>query len=269
MATYDLKAFQQNAIGQLEELQGAIRLDDDLSNFRKVTRMVCDNFMTLAAASLLADMKPDLFFQNLWRSADNWRRYLLSCAGHYDKPPTLLYNSPLYAAIVTDDSELLAAIAKALPKSWQQGEEYEDQFIISKLLLSLSQNGQKSDRDVETSLVALEACEEDSTQSDLVKALLGLEDLKESDFWSYFETALYAHEEVIQDRVSSFTTKVTHFIPHRYIWYNGVVWLRLAIKKGFVLPSKSIMFCPDEALDLSPRSYKKDWLLIPEPNGVL
>jgi len=247
-------------------MYGAIRLDGDWPGFRNSCRSVCDNFLTLAVASLLSDMKSELFFQNLYRVAENWRRYLVSSATHFKKRTSLLYNTPLYAAIIANDSDLLSEVANVLPTGWSKSEEYEDQFHASMLHTCLSLNGCRLSDQAKLLLQALVNCETDSLRSDLFKSLLGVDDLKETDFWESFENALYTHEEYVNGRVASIATNIRQFVPHRYIWFEGIVWLRFAISKGFVLPSKMIAFCPDEALQKYPRAYFNDWKLVPLPN---
>lgn len=268
MSTYDLKGFQESAVYQLEEAKGAIILDSDWSDFSLRSRRVSDYFLTLGAASLLADMKPALFFMNLCRSAENWRRFMLSSQEHFKQRPSLMFNTPMYAAIVAQDKTLIKGICDVLPEQWKEGEEYQDQFHATWLPALLLLNDCQLDDQIEAHLTALEESEEEPLRSDLYKALLNLDDLDESDFWNQFNSALYAHEETIEKRVSSASTDIQRFIAHRFIWFEGLVFLRLALINGFVLPSKSIMFCPDEALAAMPEPYRDDWLLIPLPSAA-
>jgi hypothetical protein len=266
VAAYDLKTLQENAIYEVEnELMGKISLNNDWPDFRHASRQVCDNFMTLATASLLANMKPTLFFQNLRRSAENWRRYLISSRDHYNTPSPLHYNAPLYAAILTEDRTLLNELKQTMPTQWQKGEEYEDKFHVSWLHLLLSINGCQLDKNIEQHLLGLENCAPDNDQVELFKTLLGLEELLEEDFWSQFEHCLYAYEEMVEKRVSAMTTSVTQFAPHRFIWFEGLTWIRLAAKKGFKLPTSHYLFCPDEALEKTTENYLNDWLIVPVP----
>lgn len=113
----------------------------------------------------------------------------------------------------------------------------------------------------------LQNSEQNSMNSDLFKALLGLNELTESDFWSNFETALYAHEMATEERAQSLTTKST-FVTNRFIWYEGLVWLTLAKRRGFTQPSSAYKYCPAEALQKSPKVYDMyDWILIQDPEN--
>lgn len=265
MTTYDLKSFQGNSADEIEEINGTVRLQGKWSKFRSVSREVCDHFMTLAAASLLSDMKPELFFQNLHRGAENWRCYLVSSEQHFGHAPPLMYSLPLYAAIVANERALLEGLVEALPKQWQKGEEYRDNFHVCWLHLLLAVNLCKSNDQIDMHLIELQAADADTTKINLFSALLGRNKLQEEDFWSSFDDALFAHEEEVNNRVASSTTNIVQFIPHRYIWFEGVTWLRLALMKGFKLPASNIKFCPDEALGKMHATYLKDWLVIPLP----
>lgn len=263
MSTYDLKGFQQSASYQLDEAKGTIVLGKDWKLFSAQSRQVCDHFLTLAAASLLADMKPALFFMNLCRCAENWRRFMVSAQEHFQQRPSLIFNTPVYAAIIAQDTSVLTGICEALPKQWQEGEEYPDQFHLTWLPALLQLNGCQVDDNVETHLQVLEEAEPE--RCELYKALLGLEELEEADFWNQFNSVLYAHEEDIEKRINSVSTDTPRFIAHRFIWFEGLALLRLALIKGFVLPSHSIMFCPDEALMALTDKYQGDWPLVPLP----
>jgi hypothetical protein len=70
MSDYDLKGMQASSMYQLGNTIGTVNFQVDWMQFRSEVREICDHFLTLAAASLLADMKVNFFFQNLCRSAE-------------------------------------------------------------------------------------------------------------------------------------------------------------------------------------------------------
>ncbi len=267
MADYDLKGTQADAKVELSQFIGRVRLAGDWQNFRADMRVICDNFLTLAAASLLADMKVNFFFLNLCRCAENWRRFLLTSREYFHRHVPLTYNAPLYAAIIANDPNIVRGIAAALPQDWLPGEEYEDEFRKLKLYAQLATNGVALDKAVEEQLHLLEAAEQEPMVSGLFKALLGIDDLTEEDFWSQFEVALYAHEEQTEQKINGVATKINQFIAHRFIWFEGLAWLCIAKHRGFVLPSANIKYCPDEALGVMPEKYNGDWPLIPLPQS--
>lgn len=266
MSDYDLKGMQDSSKYQLSEMIGVIRLESDWANFRAQTRVVCDHFLTLAAASLLADMKPNFFFLNLCRCAENWRRFLVSSRDHFADQPTLSYAAPLHAAIISQDTSLINGILENLPAAYLKGQEYEDRFLVAKLLALLAANACQSSAVIEENLEALSKLDTQPVKVELFKALLEIDELKEEDFWSSFETALYSHEEETEKKIKSVVVKITEFIAHRFIWFEGLAFIRLAQTKGFTLPSNDIKYCPEEALGKMPQSYDGDWPLVPLPN---
>lgn len=264
MSTFDLKLLQTSATYELQENRYFLNYDSSMwSMFKKNSRAVCDNLINLASASLLLDMKVSLFQQNLCRSAENWRCYLYSSKHFFGEAPTLGYTSPLYGAIVAGDTTLLKSLAAVLPNKWVEQTCYEDSFHITLLHYLLSINGCKVDEAVNEHLSSLADCASDALVVDLFKSLLGLDDLTELDFWANFESALLAREDHVDLMVANIATKVTQFGAHRYIWFEGLVWLKLAKQKGFTIPSDAIIFCPDEAIACRPVMYAGDWKVIP------
>lgn len=263
MPDYDLKGLQASSKYQLSEMVGATGLPDDWTEFRSSAREICDHFLTLAAASLLADMKVDFFFQNLCRAAENWRRFASTSRVHYVRQVPLAYNAPILAAIIANEKSILQRIVLELPKQYLQGEEYEDQFLLTKILALLAARDCQPNEEIQANLAQLDDVALDSLKPALVKALLNLEDLTEDDFWSNFEVALYQHNEYVEAKLKSVATKISQFAAHRFIWFEGLVWLRLALIRGYTPPGRSIQYCPDEALEHRPRPFLNDWPLVP------
>ena len=260
---------QISAKSKLADSVGSITLDLSWAEFNSQCRGVCDHFLTLAAASLLADFKPDFFFQNSLRSAENWRRFLLCAQSHYQERPSLMYCEPLYAAINANDLTLVQKIKEALPTTWSETVEYQHRFLIPDIFSDVALSDfQTVSVELNTKLEQLYECEPEPIRAKLFSALLGLDDLTEDDFWDQFETALYAHEEQIQNKISAVSTKISEFIAHRFIWFEGLAWLRLAQHKRFSRPSEHMLFCPDEALKPNAQTYSGDWPLVPLPNGT-
>lgn len=117
---FDLNLARENAISHLEESKEGIALYD-WTNFRHDARAVCEWFLILASASLLVDMRPGFFFTYLSRAAENWRRFFVVGTGHFKKSPGLAFYTPLHAAIVVGDDELVSKLTAALPTTYEQG----------------------------------------------------------------------------------------------------------------------------------------------------
>ena len=258
----DLKKIQASVVFQLNELKGMIRLDSPWHEFTTVSRDVCDGFLTLASASLLCDYNSKMFFTNLARSAENWRRFLLAVHTPYKQFLSFQYHLPLFAAIVANKPLLISNIRIALPVRWQ-GKGYEYTFHIVWLYTLIFQHKCISTAEMESHLEALENCEADENRRLLFMALLGLSELKEADFWQSFEQMLMSHEQYVQATLGSPALQVKRFSAQRFMWLEGLAILRLAKMKGFTLPSKGILFCPDEALVDNTPTYTGDWPLIP------
>lgn len=262
-STYNLSLLQEDAMFDIERSIDAITTAMPWGEFKKASRGLSDNFLILSTASLLADLKLDMFFLNLCRSAENWRRFLISSEQHYtDGVACLHYNTPLLAAIIANDRTILKRLHAAMPKQWQPGEEYQDQYCISWLFLLLSLNNCKLDEDVQAHLNDLKSCEGDPLYMPLFESLLGLNNLDESDFWAQFETLLYQYEEQTEANALKSTISVQEFAAKRFIWFEGLVALRLAKLKNFTMPSSGYVYCPDEALKEMPLSYPGDWVML-------
>lgn len=266
MSEYSLKNFQGNSISFFEEKNIELHYGYKFDEFCRQGQEICNNFLTLSAASLLVDMKLDLFFINLSRAAENWRRILVSTSEYYQCEMSLAYHAPIYGAIISRSDVLADGLLKALPRHWKEGEEYEDEFHLCWLLLLVFQSKCMTTKDIDVHLGLLEGASKDTTNVVLMKSLLGLSEHTEEDFWSAFETALYTHEELTQKRIESFSTHNLKFIAHRYIWFQGLAWLKLAQLKGYSIPSSNIKYCPDEALVPVTKPYNNDWLLVPIPD---
>ena len=259
----NLKKIQASVVFQLNELKGILRLDSPWHEFAAVSRDVCDSFLSLASASLLCDYNSKMFFINLARSAENWRRFLLAAHISHKQHVTLQYHLPLFAAIVANKPELMAGIRIALPVQWQQGKGYESVFHTVWLYTLIFQHKCASSSEIELHLEALEVCEVDENHRFLFSALLGLNELKEADFWQSFEQMLIKHEQYVQVTLDSPALQIKRFSAQRFVWLEGLAILRLAKIKGFTVPAKGILYCPDEALVDHTPPYTGDWPLIP------
>lgn len=93
--------------------------------------------------------------------------------------------------------------------------------------------------------------------------MLGLQGLTEDDFWGFFIDALYIHEQWVERKNNSVATSIPGFLAHRYIWFEGLAWLRLARINGFTVPSAGILYCPDEVLEPFESAFQEDWPLVP------
>ena len=255
MPKFSLSSLKVSAEYSLSSAEYRATLDLNWRSFRDTSQAIFDNFLSLATAKLLLDLQVEQFFINLHHCAENWRRYILTSEHHYNRKIPLFHDAPLYAALITRDQHLLTELSNTLDPAFKKGHEYEDTFYICWLHLTLALNGFAFDEKIAALLNALENCQVDSGDTDMFKALLGQNGLKESDFWEAFEIALYEYDQYVEKRISSFSLDITKFTVHRFIWLKGISLLQIALAKGFTLPSKNIMYCPDEVLASPPQVY--------------
>lgn len=260
----DLAAMRDDAIRRIERTIVEIAPGKEWQDFHDEAAALCNEFLILAAASLLADMKPNLFFLNLCRCAQNWRRFMSLSRSKYQRTIPLKSNTPFLSAVIAGERSILQAMIEVMPAQWLPGQEYQDNFHITWSLVLLANNQVKLDDRVKAHITALEACEAEPSRILLVKALFGLDGLKPGDFWEQFENMLYQQEEIREEKTKSVSTSITRFAAHRYIWFEGLAWLQLARRKGWRFPTKSFHYCPDEALQEMPEPYAGDWIFMPD-----
>ena len=258
----DLAAMKTDSIGIVGNMVFTITPELEWNVFRKRLRRLCDHFLLIASANLYADLEVDLFFLNLSRAAENWRRGLVIARDHYKQRVSFMYELPLHAAVVSQDITVLNGLKAAMPAEWVKGEEYPYRFYINWLLVNLATNGVKHDDEIAKLLESLEDCEKDPAESTMIKALLGLEDFEQDDFWQNFESLLYSQKEKIDGIVESESMSILEFAPIRYCWFEGMAWLKLAKQKGFRFPADAFIYCPEEALNLHTSQYNGDWTIL-------
>lgn len=260
----DLEGFKQDAIRNIESNLFLVSTKLDWETFYRKVSKLCDNFLIIATANLLADLETPNFFQNLCRLSENWRRLLYFADTHYKQRVSLSKDYPIHAAVIVQQKALLDNLSKSLPKDWVAGEEAEDRFYVNHLLLALSSSKVVANDDIEQLLVSLEACEKTGDRTQLVKALLLLDDLTEEDFWSSFDNVLQLQQELIQNKIDQKSYSIEAFLPHSKLWFEGMAWLRLAQIKGFTLPNRGFVMCPEESFLPMAETYQNDWVIMPD-----
>lgn len=262
MADYDLKGFQQGSISQLALQAGSFTIPKDPLLFHRQAREICDHFFTLASASLLCDFKIESFFLNLSRCAANWRNFLHCYYQLNTTHAPLRYISPFYAAIITHNKTTIAEMLNAITREPIQGEEYPHHMYQTRLFLYLALLQEQNDKQSLRWLNKLEQAGGSDIAIAMFTALLEPEKVSQAEFWEAFEAAYYEYEAFLATKIKSINTRISQFIGHRHIWYEGLCWLHLAKQKGFTLPSNNIHYCPDEALLPQPTPYNNDWQVI-------
>lgn len=262
MADFDLQRMKETCKYQLAGKAGNFVLPKNAVLFHQQAREICDQFLTLACASLLSEYKPDYFFSNLARCAVNWQNFLMCHYHLYERHAPLRYTAPFHAAIISQEPLLIQGLLKTLVREQIPTEEYPAQIYKTRLLLRLS-----IEKDVASSetLRWLEKFKELTDEEESITMFTALADpqkITQAEFWEAFESALFLHETATLKKIKSVSTAVTRFTPHRYVWFEGLCWLHLALQYGYKLPSVGIKYCPDEALSKPSQSYANDWHII-------
>lgn len=249
---FKLSAFSQQANMELQVLRPVFGNEPNWRAFGQNCRKICDNLLIVATSELMAFANDQAFRAALRDCVQTWCDYLVLSRKKYDKEPVLFYHTPLDAAIICQDSDLLDAIAHAMPKEHQPEEEYKTQFLTCWLKIRLATEQKTApSKALLADIDALENHRVVPKDLDLAKALIGLDELNETDFWQAFESAGYEHEQWLEERLADeLSLKPSHMASRRFIWFSGLAWLKLADRYGFSAPTTGYQCCPGEALKL-------------------
>ena len=207
---------------------------------------------TVAAAELLVEGKPQGFFLNLSRAAENWSRLLARLAATAGAPPPASRSAAFLGAIAAADWERARSIARLAAGAFQDGEEYEDDFAWTQLLQQHVLGASP-----EALAKALEAVDRaggaDSygDRADMLEAVW-TGDLEA--FMTGFRAAWAAHAEETERAATSPGTSSIELGPYRSLWLEGLAYLRLAEQRGLAVGAASFRYCP--ALARVPRTVE-------------
>lgn len=91
----DLSLMRDDASKRVQSTIFTLALTKDWTELRVDVEELCNDFLILASASLFADYKPEMFYLNLCRCAENWRRYANLIRSEYQHEPHY-WKIPLY-----------------------------------------------------------------------------------------------------------------------------------------------------------------------------
>jgi hypothetical protein len=221
---------------------------------------ICQHFQVLATGALLLEGSTRYFFQNLAQSAENWRRLLTHLSRRGWTPPPATQNVPFLNAVATEQWALAAELATHSARQWQKGVEYEDDFAWAAVLHALVLQGRPGDVTVNERLERLEAVgpETQASRLALAKALLAGDG---RGFHAAFEAAHAAYEETTERHAKMNTLPRRSFLPHRYVWMEGLALLRLAERAGLPPPDSYLRYCPRLALGKAPVQLESTWVI--------
>jgi len=226
--------------------------------FLQEVEALCLHFHILAVSTLLLDGDAQHFFLNLCRAAENWRRMLMHARAQGWPHPPATRNMPLLGAAAAGQWTLASEVAALSTCPWREGEEYEDDHCWALVLQELVQARQENPARIEALLVRMEALGGDAAESRLGMAR-GLLTGNQHAFLDAFTRALQERGEWLESRAHSFTTPVTKFAPHRYLWLEGLALLRLGERAGFKELGGYHRYCPPLARLPMRVAYTGDW----------
>lgn len=259
----DLDLMRKDALAIVQKDIFVVNTHLSWAQFYDSVTALCNQFLIAAAASLLVDRKSDMFFLNCCRSAENWRRLMLIAQRDYQQDMTLHVQRPLLAGLVAQDMALMRNILAVLPAECQTGKEYPVPFHTLWLFYLLSESKMHATPTIESHLMQLQSHEKQPDDSELFKALLQRDGRNEADFWGLFADKVHQREAYVERKVNNITTSITEFASERYIWFEGLVWLRLAALAGYTRTDGSdFPYCPSEALLTMSTPYPNDWIIM-------
>lgn len=223
-------------------------------------RGICANLQMIAVATLLLEADAQVFFLNLCRAAENWRRLVVFLRTRSESLPRTTFNAPLLGAMVANHWELAQALACTSGTAWQEDEEYEDDFTWALLLQEWLVSSGEGPR-----LKTLEARVEEIGDDFCKERLSVLRRLRARDaesFLSAFERARGLHQETTERMATLSTIPVAEFAPHRYVWLEGLALLRLAERAGLQVRGP-FLYCPPLARLPCNFKYQADEWVVP------
>jgi hypothetical protein len=256
----NLMSLRSDAAAELGRLLERFQPREDRATLLAQLDTIVLDLHTIAVATLLVDGNPQGFFLNLCRAAENWRRLHTLLHSRKLAPPPTTKLTPLLAALAAGHFELADALATAPTSERLVGEEYEDEFLWATLLRHLARQTPPNMPTVKALLTRLRKAnkKEYGHRCDLVLALLARD---RDSFAKAFEKARLEYELATEKRAASFTTPVTAFAPHRFLWLEGLALLRLGERAGFALEETDYRYCPPLARVPMTAKYAGDWTI--------
>lgn len=252
-----LDALRKDAVDRVPELIDKIESGAGDEELERDVRDLCDDFIVMAVASLLIDGKADVFFLNLCRCGENWRRYLqyLTRVNSIEAPLESI--NPLTAAIVAGRWDLAKGIANLWRSAAKAEMDYEDEYVFKKLTLECVISDYEISPEISRLLDKLESLDqgEFAARIAVIRALI---DGDELTFQDTFEEAVLDYDMKIGAQANMLTVDPRKLAPRRFVWLEGLSYLRVAEAKG-LLNDNQYAFCPPLARTAMTDSYDGDW----------
>jgi hypothetical protein len=219
-------------------------------NLRDLTRL----FQALAICKLLVDADLGSFRENLTRSGQARRHYLLKSREESNLDDRFLGLSrvqSIFDVVVAGQMELATDLASLSIDEWHPSWEYEDDFcyylFVHRLILDARFVGGP---DAAALVVRLEKVV-DGQPSARLRLCQALNARQSTAFRTAFEAFLDEHRSTTdakRSRITEYTAEAA-FWPISFVSIEGLAWLRFAELFG-IAPPDHFGFCPAEARDV-------------------
>ena len=256
---FDFDGLRRDAVDEIIAL-----MESDVSivpstDLTETVYLHCRHFRVLAAASLLLDGKPTMFFKNLVRAAENWLAVLNYVRRRGDPPPPTSWNAPMLGAMAAGVWDLASEIAQVAAAERRPKLEYVNDYRYADVLRLLVLHPDGNSDEIGIAIDQLE----DADTGDLAGRLDVLRGLILGDaatFRDGFRSALADHEGQVETDIYVPSIPVMDLAPSRYVWVEGLAILRLGNRRGITM-NEDLPLCPRMArLDLAV-GRDRDWIL--------
>ncbi len=255
----DLRALRADAARALGEVMDGFRPGASTEELLRQHDAVSLHLHTIAVACLLVDGDAQKLFLNLTRCAENGLLFLKLLRRRALPLPAASKNVPLLAALAAGDFERAAAISVASRDDRdEEGREYETEFLWARALQLLA--APRADAAAVEPILARLVELDPGAYADRAGAVRALLAGDAAAFEEAIAGAALAYEQVTEARARSFTTPVTTFAPHRFVWLEGLALLRLGERAGLRV-ERELKYCPRLARVPMTAHYDGDWAI--------
>ena len=255
----NLTELQDQIVLYIDFLIEFVENDDSVETLGKRCHEISRHYRALGICGLLVNGDIDEFFHSLIRSAQTRKYFLDRCLReNYMTDPYMAasFIGPFFDAVAAHQFHLAEAIARLSPITWQERDEYEDDFAYTNFLHILIMGGLDALQQSQPILDQFEAALEGvaSPRLEVCKSLRGLD---QEQFAASFDILLNARKAEVQaDRKTSTSEEIT-FEPEASIFVEGLALLKIAERLG--LPTDpEYSLCPALARRTDYRPFEPD-----------